>query len=841
MRAEIPDVIVSANLVDAAANLDADTPGAPMNMLTQSLDGAWTLQSRRLVAGAPVTEVRVPATVPGSVHLDLLAAGLIADPFVDANEALQFWVGESDWELSRQLVLGPGAPGERVELVFHGLDTAAAVVLDGQLLGTTENMHRTYRFDITEQVQFGGADHSLAVRFASPVEYAVERRDRLGDLPNPYNRPFNFIRKMACNFGWDWGPQLTTSAVWRSVDVVRWSTARLGAVRVSAGLADDGTGVLDVSAEVVHGSPPEQAALRVAIEIGGVVTEIAVPAGSALVAARIEVPAAAQWMPRGRGAQPMYDVGVTLWDDDAGQTRDQWTRRVGFRTIAIDRTPDPAGERFAITINGARVWVRGMNWIPAACFPGQLQRSDYAQLLADAAEAGCNLIRVWGGGIYESDDFYDLCDELGLLVWQDFLFACAAYPEELLAAEVEAEATDNITRLMSHPSLALWCGNNENLWGWEDWDWKRPVGDRTWGGGFYHHLLPDLVARLDPTRPYIAGSPCSSGDRHPNDPATGPIHIWDVWNDCDYVDYLAYRPRFVSEFGFQAPATYATLSRVITQRPIEINGVAMGVHQKANDGELKLRRSLDAHFGSVDGLDDWWFFSQVNQAKAIETGVGHFRAQHDHCSGVIWWQLNDCWPVVSWSVIDFDGRRKPSWFATRAAFADRTVVFDTVLAGELSLVFINDTCEAWTATARLAVLASGSAVHSHDIAVTVSADGSTSVPITRIVGADAVAVVADIDGVRRLHIGSRRELPTASFSAHVQAREGGATVTVTAANLVTDLCLFADRLHPTAVVDSQLVHLLPGESHSFEIDCADVDVDWSPAIHRPVLRATNDR
>ena len=813
-----------------------------MNALTHTLDGTWTLQSRRLAEGAPVADVRVPATVPGSVHLDLLAAGLIADPFVDANEALQFWVGGSDWELSRRLTLSPAAPGERVELVFHGLDTVATVLFDDQSLGTTENMHRTYRFDITGLVQNGGTEHTLAVRFASPVEYAVERRDRLGDLPNPYHRPYNFIRKMACSFGWDWGPQLTTSAIWRSVEVVRLHTARLGDVRVSAHLSDTGVGVVDVAADVVHASQTDLPDLRLTVEIAGVVTEIAVPAGDTTVSARVEVPGAVAWMPRGRGAQPLYDVSVTLRDSDAvAATRDHWTRRVGFRSIAIDRTADADGERFAITVNGERVWVRGMNWIPASCFPGELQRSDYHRLLVDAAAAGCNLIRVWGGGIYENDDFYDVCDEVGLLVWQDFAFACAAYPEELLAAEVEAEAIDNITRLMSHASLALWCGNNENLWGWEDWDWKRPVGDRTWGGGFYHQLLPRLTAQLDPTRPYIPGSPCSSGDRHPNDPATGPIHIWDVWNDCDYPYYLTYRPRFVSEFGFQAPATYATLSRVITQRPIEVTGVAMGVHQKANDGELKLRRSLDAHFGPVDGLDDWWFLSQVNQARAIETGVGHFRAQHDHCSGVIWWQLNDCWPVVSWSVIDFDGRRKPAWFATRDAFADRTVVFDTVLAGEWSLVFVNDTREAWTDTARVSVVAADGTVHAHDVPVAVPADGSTSLSIAAMVGADAVALVADIGGVRRLHLTPGAPLPQASFSTHLRARAGGATVTVTAANLVTDLCLFADRLHPNAVVDSQLVHLLPGESHRFELECAAPDVDWSTATQRPVLRASNDR
>ncbi len=261
--------------------------------------------------------------------------------------------------------------------------------------------------------------------------------------------------------------------------------------------------------------------------------------------------------------QPLYDVELTLRHDDVAL--DDWRRRVGFRTVLLDTSTDVHGTGFTLVVNGERLFARGVNWIPDDVFPSRITRERYRERLAQAAGAGVDLVRVWGGGIYESEDFYDACDELGLLVWQDFPFACAAYPEEQpLRGEVEAEARENVVRLMPHPSLVLWNGNNENLWGFKDWGWEQRLAGESWGEGYYLGVLPRVVAELDPTRPYSAGSPWSgSWERHPNDPAHGTHHSWEVWNRDDYADYRLEVPRFVAEFGWQAPPAYATLRRAL--------------------------------------------------------------------------------------------------------------------------------------------------------------------------------------------------------------------------------------------------------------------------------------
>ncbi len=297
-----------------------------------------------------------------------------------------------------------------------------------------------------------------------------------------------------------------------------------------------------------------------------------------------------RWWPIGRGEQPRYDIDVTL--SAGGAVLDVAQRRVGFRHVALDVTPDPDGHgaAFVFVVNGERIWIRGFNWIPDDCFPARVDRARLAARIDEAVAANANLLRVWGGGVYESDDFYDECDRRGVLVWQDFAFACAAYPEELLGAEVRAEAIDNVTRLMSHPSLLLWCANNENLLGYAEWGWREVLGDRPWGEGFYRSLLPGVVAELDPHRPFIDGSPTSLDPAiHPNDDRFGAVHLWDVWNEHDYEHYRTHTPRFVTEFGFQAPATYPTLRRALAGRPLDRADPALAHHQKALRGRGQAR------------------------------------------------------------------------------------------------------------------------------------------------------------------------------------------------------------------------------------------------------------
>jgi beta-mannosidase len=758
------------------------------------LTEGWVLRHPEGAGGA------LPAGVPGCVHTDLLAAGLIPDPFLGRNETEVAWVGRREWTYERDLVAG--SPHEQTDLVFDGLDTVAEILLDGRPLGRTRNMHRSYRFDVT------GLSGRLTVRFASAYTEAEAVRGRLGERPGAYAEPYQYVRKMACSFGWDWGPTLVTAGIWRPVRLEHWSTARLARVRPLV-TVEEGTGLVELLVDVER--TRVEAPLTVEARVGGVTARAPLDGTGGTV--RLRVPDAALWWPRGYGRQALYDVELTLLH---GRTPlDVWRRRVGFRTVALDTCPDAHGTGFTLVVNGERLFARGVNWVPDDVFPSRVSRERYRTRLRQAADAGVDLVRVWGGGIYESEDFYDACDELGLLVWQDFPFACAAYPEEQpLRGEVEAEARENVARLMPHPSLALWNGNNENLWGFRDWGWEPGLAGDSWGEGYYLGLLPRVVAETDPTRPYTAGSPWSgSWDRHPNDPAHGTHHSWEVWNREDYADYRLSAPRFVAEFGWQAPPAYATLRRALPGEDLAPDSPGMLHHQKAEDGNGKLRRGLERHFPVPDGdFDRWHYLTQINQARAVAAGIEHWRSHWPVCAGTVLWQLNDCWPVTSWAAIDGDGREKPLYHELRRLYADRLLTFQE-RDGALVLAAVNQGAERWAAPLVLRRMSVDGTVL--DRTGTALAAGRRAVAVVEVPAGLVPAgpkefLVADADGLRALRFPAPdRDIPYPAPEFDVALVPGG--IAVTARTLVRDLLLQADRLDPAARADRGPVTLLPGE------------------------------
>jgi beta-mannosidase len=833
----------------------------------------------------------VPATVPGCVHTDLLAAGLIPDPYLDDNERRLDWIGRTDWRYETRFdwrppadsaepagAAGADSPAEpagaadgpagdwHVDLVCAGLDTVARVRLNDREVGRSANMHRGFRFPVTSALRPG--ENRLAVRFVSAYRYAEALRDELGDRPSAYRpEPFPFIRKMACNFGWDWGPTLVTAGIWQPISLHTWRTARLEQVRPQV-TVDGAEGRVELHIEVVRDEAVADVPVTLTATLRGPVGDFPAgdrPAGdptargeaprghvvlgpgqrAATVTLAVQDPAL--WWPRGYGDQPRYEVALRLHTAD-GTELDSWSRTIGFRTVRLDTTPDPHGTPFTLVVNGVPVFARGVNWIPDDVFVTRVDRDRYAERLAQACAANVNLLRIWGGGRYESDDFYSLCDELGLLVAQDFLFACAAYPEESpLAEEVAAEARDNVVRLASHPSLVLWIGNNENIWGWHDWDWQPELNGRTWGAGYYYDLLPKLVAELDPTRPYWPGSPYSgSPHRHPNEPAHGSMHIWDVWNARDYTHYRSYTPRFVAEFGWQGPPTWATLRRAISDEPLTPDSPGMRHHQKAIDGDGKLRRGLEAHLPAPRDFDDWHWLTQLTQARAVAVGVEHFRSLQPVCMGAVVWQLNDCWPVTSWAAIDGDGRRKPLWYALRRSFADRLLTIQPRDDG-LALVAVNDSPRPWSGSATLRRLdLDGQPLAETALPLEVAPRSGLTVPLPPLLGIPederAELLLAEADGERAWwFFAEDRDLayPKAEYDTAVAPTADGARVTVTARTLLRELTLFPDRLDPSAQVDRALVTLLPGESTTFTVT-AGAPLDPSALTAPPVLRCVND-
>ena len=820
------------------------------------LDQSWTLTPTGGAVPGDLISLEIPGTVPGCVHTDLLAAARIPDPYLDVNEAGLHWIGRTSWRYSSHLNEAPPAPGERVELVFGGLDTVCEVRLDGRLLGSPRNMHRTHRFDVTSLLRAEGND--LVVDFAGQLDAAEAMSMEQGPRVHTNDHPFNAIRKMACNFGWDWGPDLVTAGIWRPVHVERWHTARLADVRTLVTVCGSGashTGHVEVHAAVVRAPGDAATPLKMTVAVEGAETvSAAVTNGSMVVA--VDVPDVPLWWPRGHGDQPLRDVVVTLSahgtegpSGAAGGTEelDRHERRVGFRTVTLDTTPDAEGTPFTLHVNGRPIFVKGANWIPDDCFPSRVDRARYARSIGNAVDAGMNLLRVWGGGLYESDDFYDICDEVGLLVWQDFLFACAAYAEEPpLAAEVTAEVTEAITRLSAHPSLAIWNGNNENLWGHEDWGWKEELGDLSWGHGYYLDVVPRLVARLDPTRPYSPGSPWSFDEaRHPNDPSHGSMHIWDIWNQRDYTAYRDHVPRFVSEFGYQGPPAWSTLQRSVHDDPLTPTSPGMTNHQKAVGGGDKLTSGIAPHLDLPTDMEDWHWAMQLQQARAVAFGIEHLRSWQPTCQGTIVWQLNDCWPVTSWAAVDGDGQRKPLWFALRHAYADRLLTIQP-RGTDLVLAVCNDTDERWTTRAALSRLRfDGDKRAMTTVGVDVPPRTTVTLPLPR-------ALTADVDRARDVLLAEagdarslwffdedvRLDLVDAWKTTSAERTADGYAVHVTADGLQRDVCLLVDKVDTEATVDEQLITLLPGESHTFRVTSA-VGVEPAAFLDARVLRSTN--
>ncbi|PWD52083.1 beta-mannosidase [Serinibacter arcticus] len=830
-------------------------------MTSTDLHDGWTLRLERGEAPATIAGRDVPATVPGTVHTDLLDADLIDDPYLDANETSLRWAWDVDWRYRRSLTLEPAAPDERVDLVCEGLDTVAALDLGDRRLGSTANMHRSYRFDLRPEAD--GVARDLTVTFASATRYAEELSDRIGARPGANSAttaPFPFVRKMACSFGWDWGPDLRTAGIWRPVRLHRWRVARLAEVRPLVDLRPDGTGTAEVHVRVERSGLGTAGPLHLAAAVAGVEVTATLAAGAESAVLTLEVPDVAPWWPVGYGAPSLHAFSLTLSDGDGDAAElDRVDRRLGFRRVELDTSADEHGSGFVLAVNGRPVLVKGANWIPDDHLLTRLTRERVARRQDQALAANVNLLRVWGGGVYESRDFYESADERGLLVWQDFLLACGAYAEDdPIRSEIAAEARENIARLSPHPSLVIWNGGNENLWGHEDWGWKEKLGGLTWGEHYARVLLPALVAELDPTRPYSDNSPSTPHRApeqiHPNDPDHGTHHQWEVWNRVDYRAYRADVPRFCSEFGFQGPPTSRTIADHVhaadggplADAPDPRNDPVWLVHQKAQDGNGKLDRGMAPHLGVPTDWEDWLWAGALNQARALRHAIDHYRSWWPRTAGAILWQLNDCWPVTSWSLIDSLERPKPAWYAVRRSFAPRLLTF-VERDGALAVALAGDSDSVWrTELALRRESLAGDVVASATVGVEVAPRSVTVVPVPADVAAltdtSREVVTASADGLVEVHAAVEDvdlALDPAALSASVTATDDGYEVHLRAASLVRDVTLLADRVLRDAVVDDALLTLPAGATATLRVRTSE-SIDPEDLLRRDVLRSAND-
>ena len=609
----------------------------------------------------------LPATVPGCVHTDLRRAGAIPDHLRGTNEAGLQWIDERAWEYSAEFEAGAALLGEEVvELVADGLDTVATVRLNGTEVARTENMFIGYRWDVKPLLREG--PNRLSIRFDSAMRYI--RTERTGHRPREINDPVGgctIIRKEQCQFGWDWGPRYVTAGIWRDIRLEGWSVNRLDGVAVTQHHARNGTVTLTLAPELARRG--SRAVCRWRISNG-----FAVSSGEGT---RIVIRRPRLWWPNGQGDPSLYTLEVDV-AGPGGVAVGKWTRRIGLRTISLDRHRDHWGESFQFVVNGRPVFAKGANWIPADCFVAGLGRAAYARDLEAAVAANMNMVRVWGGGIYESEDFFDLCDELGLLVWQDFMFACTLYPgDERFVASTRAEAEYQVRRLRHRASLALWCGNNE-IWSLNARELTDPKKKR-WRADYdrlFHRVLPSVVRRLGGETAYWPSSPWRGNEDsgHAAGEKRGDTHFWDVWHGRNPVtDYEKWAFRFASEFGMQSYSSSATQAALYPSGDRNVFGPVMETHQKNKVGSQIILDYVSRRYRFPKGQDALIYLSQLNQAHCVQTGVAHYRRLMPHCMGSLYWQLNDCWPVASWSSIEFSGRWRALHYAARRFYAPALV------------------------------------------------------------------------------------------------------------------------------------------------------------------------
>jgi len=632
-----------------------------------SLDGKW--EFRRVG-----DKKWYPAVVPGCNFTDLLTNKRIPDPFVEDNELKMQWVIDSDWEYRREFLLNDAfLAHDAVLLECEGLDTLATIEINGRKVGTSDNMFMPHVFDVKKALNEGG--NEILVRFASAVRSAqADKRLKNVQCMGCSIEGSPIVRKAQCQFGWDWGPQLPQAGIWRSIVLAGRDLARLDDVHLrqahggqNVTLSADvtlkrwGGGTLRVRMTVEHPDGDEETKEALVLA----------PRTGASVSMQVKNPQI--WWPNGFGDQPLYTVRVVLMSEHE-TVLDEQVRRVGLRKVELKRRKDKFGESFEFVVNGVPIFAKGANWIPADSFPNRVDRDDYRYLLESAVEAHMNMLRVWGGGFYENEEFYDLCDELGLLVWQDFMFACNVYPyDKKFHENVEREAAAAVRRLRHRACVALWCGNNEMEEGWVHWGWDdrfpKPVKD-----GYrrlFHKILPKVVAKEDPDRSYWPSSPYSGKPFYkPRAEEWGDSHTWEVWHRMKpFMHYRTSCSRFMSEFGFQSFPCIETVESYAEKKDWNVTSHVMEHHQRHWAGNGKIVQYMLDTFRLPRSFDDFCYVSQVLQAEAIRYGVEHWRRHCDRARGTLYWQLNDCWPVASWSSIDYYGRWKALHYAAKRFYA----------------------------------------------------------------------------------------------------------------------------------------------------------------------------
>lgn len=661
--------------------------GREGTMLKQSLNGGWNL--RIIGKDADILpEAGIEAGIPGTVYGTLLENKLIPDPYYRDNELRVLGLMENDFCFRTVFLLDQEMLScDSLLMRFEGLDTLADVFVNDVLIGSACNMHRIWEFDLLKSGCVAEGENQLKVLLHSPTKYIKEENQKVytGGSTDAMEG-FPHLRKAHCMFGWDWGPRLPDAGIFRDVSLLGIEKGRLKSVYITQ-IHGTGQVTLDVRTAVESFRQSREGMIRITVtdpEGRQIAAENQVYLGAEEQNCRVVIEDPRLWWPRGYGDQPLYMVRVELLDEKE-KTLDVWQRRIGLRTMTVNTGKDQWGRRFAHEVNGVKIFAMGADYIPEDNLLGRINEKRTRKLLEAAVWANHNCIRVWGGGYYPDDYFYDICDELGLIVWQDFMYACASYElDDAFEANIVQETIDNVRRIRHHACLGLWCGNNEMELQVLEKVWHPSVKQKYDYIKIYEYIIPKILKKEDPATFYWPSSPSSGGNfDNPGDENQGDTHYWDVWHgNKPITEYRKFHFRYLSEFGFQSFPSIRTVESFTEASDRNIFSRVMEMHQRNCAANGKILNYLSATYLYPKDFDHLLYASQLLQADAIRYGVEHFRRFRGRCMGTVVWQLNDIWPVASWASIDYYGRWKALHYAERRMFSPVMISCEEI--GEMS-------------------------------------------------------------------------------------------------------------------------------------------------------------
>ncbi|WP_090119630.1 beta-mannosidase [Lutibacter oricola] len=686
------------------------------NVISKKLNVGWEFKSVQ-------DSIWMKASVPGTVHTDLMANGIIEDSFYRLNEKNQQWIDKQDWEYKTTFLVDEHLlKKDKIELNFEGLDTYANVYVNDSLILKTENMFIGYTTDCKQYLKEG--NNELKILFDSPIKIGLKKRAKLGyQLPNAVNDQSEngglgkkqvsiFNRKAGYHFGWDWGPRLVSSGVWQDVNLNAWDKASISNVHIQQKKLSSETANLlaDIKIEATESfetplliKVDSELIYEKKIELKKGINNIKIP---------FNIDSPELWWTNGLGNQKLYTISVELkkWK----QTLAVNSNKIGLKTLKVVQEKDTVGESFYFELNGVPVFMKGANYIPQDVFLSRVSVKDYEETIQNMVDANFNMIRVWGGGIYEKEIFYDLCDKNGILVWQDFMFACAMFPgDEAFLENVKKEAEYNVKRLRNHTSIALWCGNNENLTAWKNWGWipqtlnsqGQEVVDKVWKGytDVFHEILPEVVEEFDNDTFYWASSPTSARGVDAT-LTSGDYHYWGVWGQKSPFSTLnEFIPRFMSEYGFQSFPEFESVKKFTVEEDWDIYSEVMKSHQRHFSGNQNIEHYMKPLYKDPKNFESYLYVSQLLQARGMQIAIEAHRRNMPYCMGTLYWQINDCWPVASWSSIDYYGNWKASHYKVKDLYKPiKSMFFKT--ENEIELHIISDELEEKTAKLKVSVM-----------------------------------------------------------------------------------------------------------------------------------------